>query len=104
MLEIGQGVNILKSKVILAAMLASSLMVACSNGEEANEGASQKEETVNVKELVQEYSSVKMEDASASITSKELIVKDSSGKETVYDLSGEDFFVSIAPYVNETHP
>lgn len=92
----------MKSKIVLSAFLATSLLAACSAGE-SNKGASQQED-VNVKDLVQEYSSVKMEDQSASITSTELIIKDENGKETAYDLTGEDFFVSIAPYVNETHP
>lgn len=95
-------VNLLKKKAIFAALLASSLLTACSAGD-SNEDASPKQD-VNIKDLVQEYSGVKMEDKSASITSKELIIKDENGKETAYDLTGEEFFVSIAPYVNETHP
>ncbi|SDN73832.1 CueP family metal-binding protein [Alkalicoccus daliensis] len=41
---------------------------------------------------------------SASIDSHELVVKDDKNEGTHYDLSEEDFFVSIAPYLNETHP
>ncbi|MBO1912162.1 CueP family metal-binding protein [Microvirga sp. 3-52] len=39
----------------------------------------------------------------ASITSHELIVKD-HGKETKFDLPSDEFFVSIAPFVETTHP
>ena len=59
---------------------------------------------MNVRELVSDYSSNKTKEEKASITSQELIVMNSDETEVVYDLSGEDFFVSIAPYVTETHP
>ncbi|MDQ0156135.1 hypothetical protein J2S07_002453 [Robertmurraya andreesenii] len=92
----------MKNKFILSALLSATLLTACSAGD-SNEDASPKQD-VNIKDLVQEYSGVKMEDKSASITSKELLIKDENRKETTYDLTGEEFFVSIAPYVNETHP
>lgn len=58
----------------------------------------------NIKALVSDYSLGKIKNESASITSQQLIVKKKDGKELAYDLSKEDFFVSIAPYVNQTHP
>jgi hypothetical protein len=61
-------------------------------------------ETSNVKQLVQEYSSSGMKDLSASITSEQLIVTDSNNKSTKYNLPKDEFFVSIAPYVKNTHP
>ncbi|SES06762.1 hypothetical protein SAMN05518684_107103 [Salipaludibacillus aurantiacus] len=61
-------------------------------------------ETEDIKELVHEYSSGNIQGEVASITSHELIVTDSEDNESVYDLPEEEFFVSIAPYVNETHP
>ena len=70
-----------------------------------NEGDSSKEnETQNIKELVSGYSTGNIKAESASITSQQLIVTDSDGSESVYDLPENDFFVSIAPYANETHP
>ena len=65
---------------------------------------SQKTNPVDVKQLVQEYSGNKTKSESASITSKELIVTDNSGRETTYSLPQDEFFVSIAPYINQTHP
>lgn len=53
---------------------------------------------------MQEYSSSGMKDLSAFITSEQLIVTDSSNKSTTYDLPKDEFFVSIAPYVKNTHP
>lgn len=61
-------------------------------------------DTSNVKQLVQEYSSSSMKDLSASITSEQLIVTDSNNKSTKYELPKDEFFVSIAPYVKDTHP
>ncbi|WP_313636843.1 CueP family metal-binding protein [Paenibacillus sp.] len=61
-------------------------------------------DTSNVKQLVQEYSSSSMKDLSASITSEQLIVTDSNNKSTTYELPKDEFFVSIAPYVKNTHP
>lgn len=60
-------------------------------------------ETLNIRELVNDYSiGIKRAEA-ASITSEQLIVTDSDGDST-YALPEDDFFVSIAPYIDETHP
>ena len=73
-------------------------LVGCSSDEQNEVKAN------DIKKMVQEYSASKTEDVSASITSHELIVKDEQDKEITYDLSKEDFFVSIAPFVKDTHP
>src|SRR5699024_1813652 len=52
----------------------------------------------------QEYSTGNSDDVSASITSQELFVTDSESNETSYELPEDEFFVSIAPYVDSTHP
>jgi ABC-type oligopeptide transport system substrate-binding subunit len=94
----------MKLKLTAVALLLTGVLAACGT-ESTNEGKSIKEnETQNMKELVHNYSVGNISNESASITSHQLFVKDSKGNELVYDLSGEDFFVSIAPYVNETHP
>lgn len=62
------------------------------------------QDTTDIKQLVQEYSSSSLENLSASITSEQLIVTDSNNKEKTYDLPKDEFFVSIAPYVENTHP
>ncbi len=56
-----------------------------------------------IKEKVQQYSVGSFENVTASITSRELIVND-NGSEEYFDLPKEEFFVSIAPFVNQTHP
>ncbi|MBP3041308.1 CueP family metal-binding protein [Bacillaceae bacterium Marseille-Q3522] len=58
----------------------------------------------SIKELVQDYSASNREDQSASITPQQLIVTGSDNKETTYDLPEDEFFVSIAPYMEATHP
>jgi ABC-type glycerol-3-phosphate transport system substrate-binding protein len=94
----------MKLKLTAAALLLSAVLAGCGS-ETTNEGTSKKEnETQNMKELVHDYSAGNISDVSASITSHQLMVKDSEGNEEVHDLSKEEFFVSIAPYVNETHP
>src|SRR5699024_11273577 len=54
--------------------------------------------------LVHDYTVGNVEAASASITSTELVVTDENQNETTYDLPEDEFFVSIAPFLNETHP
>lgn len=58
----------------------------------------------SIKQLVNEYSTGILETKSASITSKQLIVTDSNDKSLTYDLPEDEFFLSIAPYVEGTHP
>lgn len=87
-------------KVLLAVIgvLLTLTFVAC------EESTSNKKETPDIKEMVNNYSVGNFDDVSASITSNELIVTDSDNKETIYDLPKDEFFVSIAPFINETHP
>ncbi|MGZ9585786.1 CueP family metal-binding protein [Paenibacillus marinisediminis] len=58
----------------------------------------------DIKQMVQDFSSGNSTAKTASITSKELKVVQQDPKETTYALPDDEFFVSIAPYVNETHP
>lgn len=89
-------------RTIAVTLLTTILLTACSGGSE-DTGELIRSETQNIKELVQDYSLGNIQNDSASITAQELIVTKSDGSKHVYDISTEDFFVSIAPYVNETH-
>mgnify|MGYP005752839775 CR=1 FL=1 len=71
------------------------ILGACSNNET---------KTVDIKQLVNEYSVGSFEEVSASISSHELIVTEEDENVTTYELPEEEFFVSIAPYVEKTHP
>lgn len=90
----------MRFKRLLLLTLIATMLVACSNGDVSEKELS----TEDLKSLVYEYSTDEMADESATITAKELIVADANGNETIYDLPEDEFFVSIAPYVNETHP
>ncbi|CEG29024.1 hypothetical protein BN1002_03954 [Bacillus sp. B-jedd] len=99
----------MKLRLLLIALLAVVGLAACS-GETAKQENGQGENVakqngdVNIKEMVNGYSTRALTAKSASITSDELIVTAENGKEEVYSLADEEFFVSIAPYVNTTHP
>lgn len=88
----------MKKRLLVAlGLLLSLLLVACNNDEPNEEG------TQDIKGKVHEYSVGKFEDVTASITSHELIVTEND-KETKFGLPAEEFFVSIAPFVEVTHP
>lgn len=87
-----------KGLLIALALFLSLVSAACNNGnQESNEAGSQ-----NIKEKVHAYSVGTFEDTSASITSHELIVTQ-NGNKTSYDLPEDEFFVSIAPFMETTH-
>ncbi|MBS4219658.1 CueP family metal-binding protein [Bacillus sp. FJAT-49711] len=81
-------------------LIAIIVLVACS-GKNINED----NKTQNIKELVHDYSVGNNKNSqTASITSNELIVTNSDESKKVFDLPEDEFFVSIAPFINETHP
>lgn len=94
----------MKLKMLISTIFAVVLMTACSEENKIEENSSIKTESREIKELVQDYSARNVTAESASITSKQLLVKENDGNEQVYDLPKDEFFVSIAPYINETHP
>lgn len=94
----------MKLKLMMAALLTASVLTACS-GTGTDEGKSVKhKETTNIKQLVSEYSGGNEKVENASITPQQLVVTDKKGNETAYNLPKDEFFVSIAPYVKNTHP
>ena len=94
----------LKSSAIFAfTLLVAVVLVACGGRSTNEENATKTSETQDVKKLVNEYSDGNIENQSASITSQQLIVTESNKNQLVYDLPKNDFFVSIAPYINKTH-
>ncbi|WP_277749484.1 CueP family metal-binding protein [Oceanobacillus halophilus] len=58
----------------------------------------------DIKQLVNDYSIGNVTAEAASITSDELIVTDSDENQTTYDLPEDEFFVSIASFIETTHP
>lgn len=99
----------MKKNALAAIFLSTLLISACSSNESPSSSTTQsnvpkENETQNIKELVHDYSVGNIPDQSASITSHQLIVTDSDKKQLTYELPKDEFFVSIAPYFDQTHP
>ena len=106
----------MKWKSIVLSLFVMVFLAACGDEKETVSQAIDKKEvesetetiskgqTEDVKGLVAEYSANKTTDEKASITSTQLIVTDTNENKITYDLPEDEFFISIAPYVNETHP
>ncbi|GAA0391718.1 CueP family metal-binding protein [Paenibacillus motobuensis] len=75
----------------------------CGSQQSENKGITESE-SVNVKQLVSDYSTGNIEDQSASINSTQLIVTKQDNSQLTYALPKDEFFVSIAPYIEQTHP
>ena len=84
---------------LLFVLLMILALTACSQ-----EVDSASNEGIDIKQLVANHSLNLIEGEMASITSNELIIMKANGEEKTIDISEEDFFVSIAPYIHETHP
>lgn len=74
------------------------------NGPEKKQADQNVLDTQSIKQMVHDYSVGKLTAESASITPRELIVNGGSADEKVYPLPQEEFFVSVAPYMDQTHP
>lgn len=88
---------------LIFAVFAGFLLAGCSGNEEAAKQESGNKEVKDIKELVHGYSSKEIKAESASISSHELIVTEEDGTKSTYDLPEDEFFLSIAPYVTNTH-
>ncbi|GAA0497706.1 CueP family metal-binding protein [Salinibacillus aidingensis] len=91
----------MRLKTIIVTLLVAIVLAACSSN--SNEETKNNQE-VDIKKIVQDYSTDEITAQSASITSEQLIVTDNNGDESTYSLPEDEFFVSIAPFINETHP
>jgi hypothetical protein len=94
----------MKLKMIVIMLMILFFLGACSDASIEPEDLSQENETIDIKTLVHDYSVGNIKDESASITATQLIVTENDGSELIYDLPEDDFFVSIAPFIEETHP
>ena len=78
------------------------------NGPEDKQADQQADQNVlgaqSIKQLVHDYSVGNLTVESASITPRELIVNGGGAGEKVYTLPQDEFFVSVAPYIDQTHP
>ncbi len=65
----------MKLKFLLTTILVSVILTGCGQSEEASSG------DVDIKELVNDYSTDEITEGSASITSEKLIIQDQDGQE-----------------------
>ncbi len=93
-----------KFKFLSLVLVVVAMLAACSGNNANEDDSTATNKTEDIKELVHEYSIGNIQNQTASITSDQLIVTDNDGKKTAYELPEDEFFVSIAPYENETHP
>ncbi|OIJ14215.1 hypothetical protein BKP37_09025 [Anaerobacillus alkalilacustris] len=93
----------MKLKTFATIGFISIFLVGCS-GDGNTETEEQVQEVENIKQLVHDYSVGNLESPRVSITARELLVTNSDNAETIYRLPEDEFFVSIAPYVETTHP
>ncbi|MGN7477813.1 CueP family metal-binding protein [Solibacillus silvestris] len=106
----------MKWKIAIASLFAATVLAACGeeketvseaiekNNVEETEKSATPQQADDIKNLVAEYSANKTTDEKASITSTQLIVTDANDNEITYALPEDEFFVSIAPYIQGTHP
>ncbi|MBB5173375.1 hypothetical protein HNQ41_001562 [Texcoconibacillus texcoconensis] len=89
--------------VVVAGVFLAGILISLSVLNDTNT-TSEDVGTEDIKQLVDDYTEGNIPDEVASITSHELIATDSDDNETIYELPEDEFFVSIAPYVDQTHP
>lgn len=92
---------ILGAGVVVVAAIGGFLLFNGSGEKQADQNVL---DTQSIKQMVHDYSVGKLAAESASITPRELIVNGGSADEKVYTLPQEEFFVSVAPYIDQTHP
>jgi len=87
--------NYMYTAIVLIVML---FLVACQHSKTVDDS------DLVIKELVHEYTIGEFDpdNISASINSHQLIVQENDD-EKIYDLPEDEFFVSIAPFISETH-
>lgn len=89
---------------LLAAVTASASLLLSGCADEKQDKGGTAQSAVEIKQMVNDFSTDKLSAESASITSHQLIVSNSNQSQKTYDLPKDEFFVSIAPYINGTHP
>lgn len=88
-------------KGIVLALFSIILLTACGS----NDNVKEVKQVDDVRAIVDEYSAGNFtDDHSASISATELIITNNDESQEIFDLPDDDFFVSIAPFINETHP
>ncbi|MGG6312156.1 CueP family metal-binding protein [Paenibacillus macerans] len=87
---------------VVAVVAVGTFYILTGVGDKGN--ATQELDAQSLKQLVHDYSVRNLTAESASITPRQLIVNGDTANSKTYDLPKDEFFVSIAPYVEQTHP
>lgn len=88
-----------RSWIVLVLIFAA----ACSSGKGAPEAASASPSGEKTKQMVEEFSSAKRTAKSVSAKTNELVVVENDGSQTAYPMPKDEFYLSIAPFVEHTH-
>lgn len=94
----------MKRNVLIVGGLAIVLMIVALFTLSSGKTETIETDSNDIKELVQQFSTGVKKAEAVSITGKELTVTEIDESKTTYTLPEDEFFVSIAPYINETHP
>jgi len=94
----------MKLRMMIGLLVLVMFLGACGDTNSKSDDTLKGNGEIDIKTLVNDYSVGKISDQTASITSTELIVTESDETETTYPLPDDEFFVSIAPFISETHP
>lgn len=94
----------MRLKLFVASLLVLIFLGACGEDSANQKNGATNNDKTDIKELVEGYTVGDIQAKSASITSHELIVTENDDSQLVYELPEDEFFVSIAPFVSETHP
>lgn len=92
-----------RSMIWLLLIASVSLLLSGCTSEKQSQGGNART-AEEMKQMVHDFSTDKLSAEGASITSHQLIVTNSDESKTTYELPKDEFFVSIAPFINETHP
>ncbi|MGQ8872699.1 CueP family metal-binding protein [Paenibacillus sp. TSA_86.1] len=85
---------------VVFVIVLGTYLIANTSGQNKTEQA----DAPDIRKLVEDISTGRETPQSASISATTLTVKDARNQETTYDLPEDEFFLSIAPYVEQTHP
>src|SRR5699024_9825188 len=94
----------MKRRLIIPLFLLIFTLASCKNPVESINDATGDEVDEEILELIEEYNGNREATESASVTATHLIITDENEEETVYPMPEDNFFVSIAPYKERTHP
>ncbi|AZK49096.1 CueP family metal-binding protein [Paenibacillus lentus] len=93
----------MRKYMFLISIISIIVLSGCVSQQSANNKVPMKSD-VDIKQLVSDYSKGNIEDQSASINSTHLIVTNQDNSQLTFALPKDEFFVSIAPYLEQTHP